>query len=95
MKTSPRSLCSRRRSSPSSQRGKMNKALVHEEYMSEDEEDGDDDQVGTATVGVKTGRPRGRGSRAVDLGSMGNKGRRTQCLPRFGPSQRANTLRPA
>ena len=28
-------------------------------------------------VGVKTGRPRGRGSRAVDLRSMGNKGRRT------------------
>ena len=49
----------------------------------------------STNVGVKTVRPRGRGSRAVDLGSMGNKGQRKQCLPRFGPSLRGKTLRPA
>ena len=49
----------------------------------------------SADCRCKNRRISGRGSRAMDLGSMGNKGQRTRCLPRFGPSLRGRTPRPA
>ena len=46
-------------------------------------------------VSVKTGRPRGRGSRAVDLGSMVTETRETMIYPGSGPLDGGKTLRPA
>ena len=46
-------------------------------------------------VGVKTSRPRGRGSRAVDLGSMVTETMNMVFYPGSGPLDGGKILRPA
>jgi hypothetical protein len=46
-------------------------------------------------VGAKSGRSRVGGPRASDLDYMVTGSIETRCLPRFGPSRRGKTPRPA